>query len=198
MIKEDLTDEIEPEKHQHQADEDQLVQATRANPAAFEGLYNHYVTRVYRYVYARVNSRDEALDLTQQVFLKALDALPNYRSRGGAFAAWLFRIAHHVVADTYRRRKLTLSWETLPELDSLDEFIYDHNPEALFLHQEELKQLQKQLSQLDQPKRELLALRFAADLSSTEIAYVVGKSPAAVKKQLTRIIQTLKERYDEA
>lgn len=197
MVRKELMDERELESISQQEDEDRLVQAARANPAAFEGLYSRYVTRVYRYLYARVNSRDEALDLTQQVFLKALDALPNYRSRGDAFAAWLFRIASHIAADTYRRRKPTLSWESLTDLESLDEFMYEQNPEALVLHQEELKQLQRQLSRLDQQKRELLALRFAADLSSTEIASVVGKSPAAVKKQLTRIIQILKEHYHE-
>lgn len=191
-------DESALERFSQQEDEDQLVQAARANPAAFEGLYSRYVTRVYRYIYARVNSRDEALDLTQQVFLKALEALPGYRSRGGAFAAWLFRIASHIAADAYRRRKPTLSWEALTDLESFDEFIYQHSPEAVVLHEEELRQLQRQLGRLDQQKRELLALRFAADLSSTEIASVVGKSPAAVKKQLTRIIQMLKEHYHEA
>ena len=188
-------DERELESISQHEDEDQLVQAARANPAAFEGLYSRYVTRVYRYLYARVTSRDEALDLTQQVFLKALDALPSYR--GGAFS-WLFRIASHLAADTYRRRKPTLSWEALTDLESPDTFIYEQNPEALVLHQEELKHLQRQLGRLDQQKRELLALRFAADLSSTEIASVVGKSPAAVKKQLTRIIHMLKEQYHEA
>jgi len=197
LVRKELMDERELESISQQEDEDRLVQAARANPAAFEGLYSRYSKRVYRYLYARVNSHDEALDLTQQVFLKALDALPSYRSRGGAFAAWLFSIASHIAADTYRRRKPTLSWEALTDLESPGEFVDEQNPEALVLHQEELKQLQRQISRLDQQKRELLALRFAAGLSSTEIASVVGKSPAAVKKQLTRIIQTLKEQYHE-
>lgn len=188
---------IRPTKSHEQEDEEALVLAAKANPAAFEELYHRYVTRVYRYLYARASNRDEAADLTQQVFLQALSALPNHRSKGGAFAAWLFRIAYNVATDAYRKRKPTLSWEALPELEESDEFVYEHDPEAVFLQKEELKQLYKQLGQLDQQKRELLALRFAANLSSTEIASVVGKSPAAVKKQLTRIIRDLKERYDE-
>lgn len=200
MIRENSRHEIEPTQSPGQENEKQLVEAAKANPAHFEGLYRRYVTRVYRYLYARVSSSDEAADLTQQVFLKALDALPSYRSGGDAFAAWLFRIAHHVAADAYRmrKRKVIVSWEELPDLDEFAEFICEHTPEALFLRQEALLGLQKQLSQLDPQKRELLALRFAANLSSTEIASVVGKSPAAVKKQLTRIIQTLKEHYHEA
>lgn len=188
---------LSPTKFHEQEDEEALVLAAKANPAAFEELYHRYVTRVYRYLYARAHNRDEAADLTQQVFLNALSALPNLRSKGDAFAAWLFRIAYHVATDAYRRRKPTLSWEALPDLEGLDELVYEHDPEAVFLQKEELKQLYRQLGQLDQQKRELLALRFAANLSSTEIASVVGKSPAAVKKQLTRIIRDLKEHYDE-
>jgi RNA polymerase sigma factor (sigma-70 family) len=69
-------------------------------------------------------------------------------------------------------------------------------PEADLLRRESLARLRELLAELDHGQRELLALRFAGQLSSPEIAAVVGRSPAAVKKQLTRILQSLKERYD--
>jgi RNA polymerase sigma-70 factor (ECF subfamily) len=185
---------IEQERRM-ESDEAALVAAAQADPLAFDALYRRYLARVYRYMRAHVGSDDEAADLTQQAFLKALDALPRYRPRGTPFAAWLFQIARHVAADAHRRRRPTVAWDALPEaLHPLDE----QEPEAAVLRMEALAQLATVLARLDAPKRELLALRFAAGLTAPEIARVVGKSPDAVKKQLSRTIQLLKEYYREA
>src|SRR5260370_4592825 len=95
--------------------------------------------------------------------------------------------------DTYRRRKTIVSGDSLhgmvialPEQQDMD---------ARLVHQERLARLKTLLARLNPAQRELLALRFAAGLSSPEIARVVGKSPAAVKKQLTRLLHTLNEQY---
>ncbi|HEY7416489.1 MAG TPA: sigma factor, partial [Ktedonobacteraceae bacterium] len=69
-----------------------LIEAAKTNPAAFEPLYQRYKGRVYRYLFFRLRHEEDAADLTQQVFLKALSALPGYRIRNIPFAAWLFRI----------------------------------------------------------------------------------------------------------
>lgn len=169
----------------------ELIKAAQGNIAAFEPLYLRYYVRVYRYLRVRVNSDDDAADLTQQVFLKVLDALPSYQFRGVPFAAWLFRIAHHTAADAYRWHKSTVSWDALPEVMSLQDL------EADALHREEIQHLKDLVSRLKPDKRELLALRYAAKLSAPEIAVIVGKSSAAVKKQLTRLLHTLKEQYHE-
>ncbi len=169
-----------------------LVEAARTNPAHFGALYQRYYNQVYRYLRTRVEHEEDAADLTQVVFLKAMDALPKYHARGIPFAAWLFRIARHTVVDTYRRHKSTVSWDLLPEVT---ESPREQHPEVQMLHQEQLIQLRELLSHLDPKKRELLALRFAGGLSSSEIAAVLGKSHASVKKQITRILQSLKEHY---
>lgn len=171
-------------------DEAALVEAAKANPTAFEPLYQRYKARLYRYLLLRVRREEDAADLTQQVFLKALSALPGYRVRGIPFAAWLFRIAHHIASDTYRLKKSAISWNALSDDEQL---IAEVNLEDLILQQERLAHLHQLLDQLDPYKRELLALRFSAGLSTREIALVVGKSQAAVKKQLTRTLQSLKE-----
>lgn len=177
-----------------ESDEAALVAAAQADPSAFDALYRRYLARVYRYLRAHVGSDDEAADLTQHVFLKALDALPRYRPRGSPFAAWLFQIARRVATDAYRRRRPTVAWDALPEaLHPLAE----QEPEATILRLEALARLETLLARLDARKRELLALRFAAGLSAPEIAKVVGKRPDAVKKQLSRTIQMLKEQYHE-
>jgi RNA polymerase sigma-70 factor, ECF subfamily len=178
-----------------ESDEAALILASQADPRAFDALYRRYLARVYRYLRAHVGSDDEADDLTQQVFLKALDALPRYRPRGTPFVAWLFQIARHTAADAYRRRRPTVAWDAVPEaLHPLAE----QEPEAAALRLEALAQLGVLLARLDARRRELLALRFAAGLTAPEIAKVVGKSPDAVKKQLSRTIQLLKEQYREA
>src|SRR5262249_32548584 len=97
------------------SDESALIAAAQRDPTAFDALYQLYVTRVYRYLRAHTSSDDDAADLTQQVFLRALDALPTYRSRGAPFGAWLFRIAHHAVVDTHRQRRVTIAWDALSE-----------------------------------------------------------------------------------
>lgn len=175
------------------SDELNLIEAAQTNPAAFDVLYQRYLTRIYRYLRTRLSNQEEAVDLTQEVFLQALDALPNYRFRGVPFAAWLFRIAYHAVADVYRHRRSDVSWDSLSDFPSINE----QNPEALMLQQEKLLRLRELLAKLDPYKRELLALRFGAGLSTTEIAIVVNKKPETVKKQLTRTVQFLKEQYHE-
>ncbi len=177
------------------SDESALVEAAQRDPIAFGALYQLYVTRVYRYLRGHTSSDDDAADLTQQVFLRALDALPAYRSRGAPFGAWLFRIAHHAVVDAHRQQRTMVAWDALPE--SLQP-ASAADLEGDLLHQEALARLRQLVARLDPEKRELLSLRFAAQLSATEIATVVGKKPQAVKKQLTRIIHTLKEHYHGA
>ncbi len=174
-------------------DEAELVRAAQARPSEFTLLYQRYLSRVYNYVRARLETDEDAADLTQQIFLQALDALPAYQPRGAPFIAWLFQIARHAVIDAHRRRKSVVSWDALP--------VAFHTPmeyqdmDTQLVHQERLALLETLLAGLDPLQRELLALRFAAGLSTPQIALVVGKSHAAVKKQLTRLLHTLKEQY---
>ncbi len=175
-----------------QIQEAALVMAARSDIAAFEVLYQRYLKRVYRYLRLRTNNDEDAADMTQQVFLQALDALPNYHDRGLPFAAWLFRIARNAATDAYRRQRTTVNWDFLPE--ALQPTA-GHDPEAAIVQRETSAQLRGLLATLSPEKRELLALRFAAGLTAREIASIVGKSEDAVKKQLARTLGTLKEQY---
>ena len=78
-------------------------------------LYQRYLPQIYRYLRARTGNADDAADLTQQVFLKALSALPGYRPCGRPFITWLLRIARNAVADFYRRRRPTVVFDLVPE-----------------------------------------------------------------------------------
>lgn len=177
------------------ADEALLVRAAQLDTASFAPLYRHYYQRVYRYVHARCGSDEDAADLTQTVFLRALAALPTYRERGLPFAAWLFRIARNLATDAQRKRRPTV------DLDRMPETLYAtgaNPPETAALDNERLDRLRAVVATLDSDKRELLALRFAGGLTSAEIADVVGKREGAVKRQLSRIIQGVREQYGEA
>lgn len=170
-----------------------LVRLAQVDPSMFGSLYQRYLPRIYRYIRTRSITDDEAADLAQQVFLNALAALPRYRTSGPPFPAWLFRIAHNLVIDANRQRRPDVPWEHTRRVRHL---VDDADLEGEFLRQESLASLRKLLARLEQDKRDLLALRFAAGLSSREIASVVGKREAAVKKQLARTIHRLKEQYD--
>lgn len=175
-------------------DEAALLAASRDDPEAFGLIYQHYVDKVYAYVLARSVNREEAAEVTQQIFLQAFDALPGYSRRPSPFAAWLFRIARNATIDAWRRRQGTITWDAVPE-HLLP--IAEHTPESEALRQEAIARVRGLLDSLDEDTRDLLLLRFAARLSSREIAEVIGKSEAATKKRLFRAIHHLKEQYDE-
>lgn len=173
--------------------DDALVVASLADESAFHRLHDRYAARVFRYVRLRSASDDDAADLTQTVFLKVWLGRARYRPGKAPFAAYLFTIARNALTDMHRRSRPTLPWEALPDLP--DDRAGD--PESAALRRERLSRLNHHLRELDPQKRELLALRFAAGLTSREIAEVVGKKEEAVKRQLTRIIDALEEKHHD-
>lgn len=175
-------------------DERALVCAARTESAAFGVLYRRYHQRIYRFLYARIGHTEEAADLTQQVFVQALGALPRYRERGLPFAAWLFRIARNSAVNARRHPHPTVAWE---QLSVVVPGPSDGDPEQMALQREALDRLQIMVQALDTEKRDLLDLRFAAGLTAREIAAVVGGSEVAAQKRLARLIRTLKEQYDD-
>jgi RNA polymerase sigma-70 factor, ECF subfamily len=174
-------------------DEDSLIQAAQQNALAFEPLYERYRDRIYWYLLTRTTDPEDAADLLQQVFLRAMDALAQYQAGKGLFVAWLFGIARNMATNFQRRRPPTVTWDALPEVFRDDRI----QPEAEVLRREDLWRLNRLVSTLDPSKRELLVLRFVAGLTTPEIARVIGKSEAATKKQLSRTLQTLKEQYHD-
>jgi RNA polymerase sigma-70 factor (ECF subfamily) len=172
-----------------------LVRAAQQDRAAFAPLYQRYRHRVYAYLYTRLAHAEDAADLTQQVFVKALAALPRYRPGGPPFAGWLFRIARNAVVDHQRRqRRAAVPLHRVPqELHPKG----DQDLAAQAVRRETLTHLHATLGTLDPATRDLLLLRFFAQLTVGEIGEAVGISPAAASKRLQRALQTLKEQYHE-
>ena len=170
-----------------------LVRAAQEDRAAFAPLYRRYRDRIYAYVRTRTRSAEDAADLTQQVFVQALDALLRLRMEQVTIAAWLVRIAHNLVATYHQRYRSTVAWDLLPEaLHPLADDLEDQVERG-----EALGWLQSALCTCSPSAREVLALHYAAHLTIAEIAAVVGRSEAAVKKQLTRTLHALKEQYHD-
>jgi RNA polymerase sigma-70 factor (ECF subfamily) len=175
------------------ADEDaSLVKAARRDPAAFATLYRRYVTPIYRYIRSRLSNVADAEDLTARVFTEALEGLHRYREQGN-FAAWLFTIARHKVSDYYRQQR-----PNLPLNEALDSPDDGTDPLAHMVQEEALQRLAALVAQLDEEKQELLRLRFAGDLTYGEIGKIVGRSQAAVKMAVHRLLRRLEAEWEES
>ena len=169
-------------------DEPALIRAAQTDAEAFAILYDRYVQRLYHYCYHRTNNVRDAEDLTAQTFLAALEALPHYR-QDGHFAAWLFTIARNKVMDFYRRTPhLSLEESTAQPLLS------DLAGEAENSQQKE--GLLRALRALTEEERELIRLRYAAELPFVEIARSLRKSENATKKMLYRLLGRLKSQME--
>jgi RNA polymerase sigma-70 factor (ECF subfamily) len=161
-------------------------------PAAdsFGALYDRFFQPVYRYILSRVRSVPEAEDLASQTFLTALEAFPRYRERGRA-AAWLFTIARNKILDSARRKRP----DPLPadEEDPVYATGSAGGRDAEFL-----LSLRMRIDSLPEEERELIRLRYVADLSFPEIAAVAGKREEAVKKSLYRLIGRLRRDLEDS
>lgn len=154
-----------------------LVAKARAGDGqAFTQLYERYLDRVYRYVAYRVRGREEAEDVTSQVFLRALESLDSYRWRGLPFSAWLFRIAHNLVVDRVRQAKRR---EVIPLEDTLPAAGLGVEEQAAL--NIKMSQVKEALDYLTEAQRQAVILRLVAGLSLEETAKALGKSTGAVK-----------------
>lgn len=158
-------------------DEENLVRrAQQRDQKAFAQLYERYFDKIYRYVVLRIGNKTEAEDVTQQVFLNALQSISSFRWKGVPFSAWLFRIAHNQVVD-YLRKKTRQATESLDE--SL--VISKSDPQLVVEQRLDIEQLMLATKQLTKAQQEVIALRFVSELSTAQVAKVMGKSEGAVK-----------------
>lgn len=165
-------------------DEPALVRAARTDAQAFGSLYDLYVQRVYRYCYYRIGDPHEAEDVTAQIFLAALEGLSR-RREDGHFAAWLFAIARNKVAGHHRQaRHEPLDESLLPPLYIDMDLTVEKSQRR--------ERLLKLIQALAEDERELIHLRYVAELSFAEIAKSFKKSEDAVKKMLYRLIAHMK------
>lgn len=178
-----------------QKDEKNLIDAAKTDPAAFGELYRKYVERIYNYIYYRTGSTRDAEDLTGRVFFKAMGHIKNYKHMGLPFSAWLYRIAHNLVANYHRdrSRKQEISLDDipvqiLPRLES--------HPEMFIVRNQEVEDLLVTIRDLAPNRQELLILKFVDQLSNAEIGKIMRKSEGAIKSLYHRTLLELRERMN--
>jgi len=161
---------------------------------AFTELYEHYLPKVFRYINYRVGDMDLAEDLTSVVFEKALTKIDSYRSNKASFSTWLMTVARNTVIDHYRvkSRKLTISIEETLEVASEEASL-----EEEVIRKEELQMLDIYLGELSEQEREIISLKFGAELTNRQIAQIVRLSESNVGTMLYRAICKLRDKFKE-
>jgi RNA polymerase sigma-70 factor (ECF subfamily) len=175
------------------SDEQALALAAQGDQEAFGWLYERYVARIYNYIYYRTGNIYDAEDLTERVFYRALRHIGNYRDRGLPISAWLYRIAHNLVAnwhrDNSRRREIPLDEGLLSHQRS------DH-PEHELLVSEERERLMRVIRCLPTDRQQLLILKFVEHMSNAEIGQIMGRTEGAVKSLYHRTLLALREELE--
>ena len=167
-----------------------LIRRAASDPEAFGELYSRYVRRIYSYIYYRTGDHQEAEDLTARVFQRAMHHIGRYRDQGVPFSAWLYRIAHNLVANWHRDRSRR-------QIVPLDERIvasgtYSH-PEVATVQLEEQRLLLEMVRLLPPDRQELLILKFMEHLSNAEIGQIMGKTEGAIKSLYHRTLSSLRD-----
>jgi len=180
---------VHEDKHaETEVDEVLLVQrAISHDPDAFGRLYDMYVDRVYRHVYYRVGNVADAEDLTQQVFLKAWQAIDRYKRTASPFLAWLITISHNLVVDFYRTRKDKTYLEAEVTANDLAS-----SPERIAEARFEQQRLQRAILQLRSNEQQVIMMRFVEGFQYAEIAALLGKSEGAIRVMLHRALVALR------
>lgn len=174
--------------------ESELIEQAKEDAEAFGELYQRYVDRIYNYIFYRTGNEEDARDLTAHTFYKALTNIGRYKDRGAPFAAWLYRIAHNVVANWHRDSS---RWTELP-LEGLT--LHDH-PENVPHHAAERWDREQTLAQairrLHPDRQMLLVLKFSEGLSNRQIGQIMGRSEGAIKSLYHRTLVALREDLQE-
>ncbi len=163
--------------------------AIAGDEAALAELYNLYFPRVYRYILARVGNPFDAEDLTEEVFLRVLDAIGRFQWREAPFSAWLFRIAHNAVIS--HRRKEGARGRSSPLSEALP--VDSQGPEEMVANRLALNEVMKAADTLPEAQRRVIGYRFAAGLTVAETARAMGKGEGNVKVIQHKAIAKLRE-----
>jgi len=173
-------------------DTEALQKAAVGDEEAFGTLYERYVTRIYNYIYYRTGNVHDAEDLTARVFYRAMRHIHNYNDRGLPISAWLYRIAHNLVANWHRdnsRRK------EIPLEDTLLGSGMDHHPEQELLISEERQRLLMIIRTLPAERQQLLILKYIENLSNAEIGQIMDRTEGAVKSLYHRTLLSLRKEF---
>lgn len=166
-------------------DAELVARAKTGDEAAFTQIYERYAPAIYRYIYYRLGEQELAEDLQAEVFLRMLEGIHRYEDRGWPISAWLYRIARDRTIDTMRRRRTRQQipleyWEGSCE-----------GPENSVGTRLEYEELRRKLQDLTIEQRQVIQMRFLADMSIQEVAQTLNRTEGSVKALQHRGIQSL-------
>jgi RNA polymerase sigma-70 factor (ECF subfamily) len=167
---------------------DRLVaEAQAGDPEAFGRIFDEFHGAIYRFIASRVGRPSDAEDLTQLVFVKALEALPRYEARGIPFGGWLFRLARNATIDHVRTNR-----EHTDLVVVAGRAAEGRGPEGLAILRTDLDAVAGALQRLTPDQREVVALRFFAGLSPREVAELMGRNEGTIRGLQFRAIEALR------
>lgn len=170
----------------------ELARARAGDVAAFGALVRRHQERVFCFLHRMLDAREEAMELSQDVFVKAWQALPGWRPEA-AFSTWLLQIARNAALDQLRRRQVVRFAPLEEGLEVADEA---PGPEARYATRERQAQLERALQRLAAEHREILLLREVEGLAYGELTSVLGIAEGTVKSRLARARSALLEHFD--
>jgi RNA polymerase sigma-70 factor, ECF subfamily len=177
-----------------------LVEAARIEPARFEALYRKYLAQVYSYAFYELGDHHDAEDATERTFVAALTNLQRFEERArpedgrgaSTFRVWLFRIARNVVADRQRARFRRPE----EQLEAASAVASTADPAAEVARREEASAAWQAVARLPGDRRRAVVLRFVDEMSTAEIAGVLGRSEGAVRVLIHRALRTVARDLD--
>lgn len=162
----------------------------KKDPSAFAELYDLYVEKIYRFVYFKINNKEEAEDITSSVFLKVWSYIIEYTEKEiESFSGLIYRVARNSIIDFYRERgqKKQEGMEVL-EIMQAEEKNYTQADAS-----QEVEKIMKVIRKMKQDYQEVVLLKYVEDLTTAEIAEILGKSRTGVRIMLHRAMKKLKE-----
>lgn len=168
----------------------ELVEAAKEDKDAFGEIYERYLKKIYNYIYYRTGNQQDAEDLTAKVFYRALSHIETYVDKGVPFQAWLYRIAHNLVANFHRdkgRRKI------IPLDEYLAHTLQADSPDRQAEASEQEAELLRAIRRLPADRQQLLILKFIQQKSNAEIGEIMERTEGAIKSLYHRTLLSLRD-----
>lgn len=175
--------------NERQAEELAVIEAAKSDKAHFELIYNRYHEQIFRYIYQRIDDKDTAFDVVQQVFLKAMTNLHKFEYKGVPFSSWLYRIAKSEVYDLLRKKQhlRSVNIDDVQLGDMMQDMQEETNLEKYG------QRLAVAVAELDEEDLQLVEMRFFEKRPFKEIGEILNITENNAKVKLYRILEKLKK-----